>query len=177
MERSRLQLSKEGGIKTEVAKSGWGGAGGRHGQEDAGASACGTGIDGHISHSSMSRQDHRTWLRGGSAWSAVTDFTDICWWGDTSCDKDCPRHEILSSFWAEAPRTVRKRDKVSPCTIKIQRQSPSSSACRKPTLFVLNTAPVRFSYRWIVMDHMTDICLIATFLCINDPDKWCLTNL
>ncbi len=104
MERSREKAAAHGGRKEPGG--GMGGAGGRHGQGYAGASARGDGIDGHISHSSVSRRDHRTWLRGGSAWSAVADFADICRWGDTSCDKDCPRHKILSGCWAtmaEAP--------------------------------------------------------------------------
>lgn len=109
-------LRREGVRRRRRVKEGWG-AGGKHGQGYAGASACGGGIDGHISHSSVSRRDHRTWLRGGSAWSAVADFADICRWGDTSCDKDCPRHQILSGFWAtvaEAPSTLSCNGQVFP---------------------------------------------------------------
>lgn len=51
---------KEQGGRRRVMEGGIGGAGGRRGQGYAGASACGDGIDGHISHSSVSRQDHRT---------------------------------------------------------------------------------------------------------------------
>lgn len=109
----------EGGGRRKMKKRRDLGAGGRHGQGHAGASACGDGIDGHISHSSVSRRDHRTWLRGGSAWSAVADFPDICRWGDTRCDKDCPRHQILSMCWAavvEVPSNLGYNDKASSCS-------------------------------------------------------------
>lgn len=102
MEGGRSKEEEGGGWRKEA----WVGAGGRHGQGYAGASARGDGIDGHISHSSVSRQDHRTWLRGGSAWSAVADFADICRWGEKSSDKDCPRHEILSGCWVGWPRLL-----------------------------------------------------------------------
>lgn len=69
MERSRQQVTEERGNKEEeeeergcemAGRASCEGAGGKHGQGDAGACACGNGIDGHISHSSVSRWDHRT---------------------------------------------------------------------------------------------------------------------
>lgn len=65
MERSGEKAAAHGGRKEQGGRGeeeevGMGGAGGRRGQGYAGASACGDGIDGHISHSSVSRRDHRT---------------------------------------------------------------------------------------------------------------------
>lgn len=172
MERSREKAAAHGGRsltrrrrEEEWRKEGLG-AGGRHGQGYAGASACGDGIDGHISHSSVSRRDHRTWLRGGSAWSAVADFADICRWGDTSCDKDCPRHEILSVCWAavvEAPCNLGYNDKSSPCIFfylwNEMRASPS--ACTSLHICPNNLEKPLYFIQW----HFS-ACLLTVFYCI-----------
>lgn len=66
MERSREKAAADGEGRSKVAGGAWcgergdWGAGGGRGQGYAGASARGGGIDGHISHSSVSRRDHRT---------------------------------------------------------------------------------------------------------------------